>query len=159
MRAMKLLACLIIFWCDLGLAETKGQYQGTEPNVELRISVDRRIFLGEREMEKMAYANKEEGIATLKENSIPILRGESIQLMVELIEPDGLVTDVTNSAKLIYNALGRINLKANSSGLVTALPNENPFALGKVFIIYNTPEKSGYNKIFFDIKSPAHSDE
>ncbi|MEB0012316.1 hypothetical protein QN379_00500 [Glaciimonas sp. Gout2] len=154
MKKIALVFFVIILCSSQVFAESIRKYQGTGPNVELRISVDGRVFLGEREMEKIPFSSEEEAGVTINANTIPIISGKNVQVTVEMIEADGLVTDVTNSPNIIYNALGKVNLKANKSGLVTAISEKNILSLGEVFVIYNTSEKSGYNKIFFKIAQP-----
>jgi hypothetical protein len=141
-------------------AETTAKYLGTEPNVELRISVHQRLVLGERDMENMEkkglIKNEEQATAIINANIVPITMGRSLQLKVEMIEADGTITDITHSPATFYDVLGDgRDLQTNASGLITAIFSQEKILLtGEVFVIYGTPEKSGYNKVFFDIKPP-----
>ncbi len=141
-------------------AETSAKYPGTEPNVELRVSVENRPVLGERDMENMeregVVTTEEQARAIYEANIVPIAMGRSLQMKIEMIEAGGTITDVTHSPTIFYEILGeRGDLTTNASGLITAaFRREKTLLTGKVFIIYGTPEKSGYNKIFFNIEPP-----
>lgn len=150
-----LLLCPAITW-----AETSANYSGKEPNIELRISIDNRPVLGERDMENMErqglVTTQEQARAIYEANIVSIAMGRSLQLKVDMIEADGTITDVTHSPATLYDVIGlRGDLTTNASGLITAaFRKEKNLLTSEVFIIYATPEKSGYNQIFFDLQAP-----
>ncbi|MFC5472574.1 hypothetical protein [Paraherbaspirillum soli] len=160
MNIVRFFCAALLLFPTMAWAEISTTYPGTGPNVELRISIDRRPVLGERDMESLErkglVTNTEQAGAIYEANIVPITMGRSLQLKVEMIEADGTITDVTHSPATLYDVIGeRGDLKTNASGLITAAFRQEKILLtGAVFIIYGTPEKSGYNKIFFGIKRP-----
>lgn len=142
-------------------AQTVGGYAGSAPNVELRISIDGRIILGEPDLLKMAATdNLDLKDNVIEKNAIPLEIGKSVQLKVELVEPNGIRNDVTAHPAMFYDPISDRSLSVTKEGLVTALPSTRSYDWGELFLVYNTPQKSGYNRIFFDIKpavtSPAN---
>lgn len=160
MKATSFFCAVLILCTTMAWSQTTTKYPGTEPNVELRISVNRHPVLGERDMENMErkglIENAEQARAIYQKNVISIMMGQSLQLKVDMIETDGTITDVTHSPATLYNVLGDgRDLITNTSGLITAVFSQEKYLLtGEVFIIHETPEKSGYNMMFFDVKRP-----
>ena len=157
MKATKFFYAVLLSCSAMAQADTITEYPGTEPNIELRISIGKRHVLGERDMErKKLITNAEQAGAIYEANVIPITMGRSLQLKVEMIETDGTITDVTHNPATLYDVIDMDgNLKINASGLVTAAFSQEKILLTEeVFIIYGTPEKSGYNILFFNIKRP-----
>lgn len=148
-------AVLLSTACAVSIAQTPGGYTGSEPNVELRVSVNGQTVIGTRELEKMRLSDDAVARA-IEQNAIPMARGTSVQLKVEVIEPNGIANDVTASPATIYSVVSTKSLAVTGQGLATALPGDQPSELGDLFVFYNTPQKSGFNRILFRIQIVAN---
>ncbi|WP_098494326.1 hypothetical protein [Collimonas sp. PA-H2] len=136
--------------CALGASI--GGYVGDAPNVELQVSIDGQTILGERELEKLSLSATEAELRTaFDQNIIRLVRGQSVQLTVEMVERNGTRSNVMANPALFYEAVGKDTLSVSKEGLVTALPESSGSTLGQLLVLYNTPEKSGFNYIYFDI--------
>ncbi|SFH83674.1 hypothetical protein SAMN04515618_10442 [Collimonas sp. OK307] len=129
-----------------------GGYRGDAPNVELRISINGQAVLGERELEELSLSATEQELRVAFDQSLTSLtRGQSVQLTVEMIESNGIRSDVTANPAMFYDAVGRDTLSVSNDGFVTALPDSSGSVIGQLLVLYNTPEKSGFNYVYFDI--------
>lgn len=135
-------------------ADVIGGYIGDAPNVELRVSVNGRIILGEQDLEKILIKELEtkdtlpEDSDLIEQNAISLSLGESIQLKVEMIEPNGTVTDITTNPAIFYEVIGTEALSITQQGLLTALTNAHLPKLSQILIVYNTRTRSGFNYLF-----------
>lgn len=129
-----------------------GGYEGDTPNVELQVSVNGQSIAGERELEKLSSTVTEQELrAAFDQSLIPLTKGQSVQLTVEMIEPNGMRSDVTANPAMFYNAVGKGALSVSNDGLVTALSDNSGVTIGQLLVLYNTPEKSGFNYVYFDM--------
>lgn len=129
-----------------------GGYEGDTPNVELQVSINGQVIAGERELEKLSSTITEQELrAAFDKSLIPLTKGQSVQLTVEMIESNGMRSDVTANPAMFYDAVGRDALSVSKDGLVTALSDNAGATIGQLLVLYNTPEKSGFNYIYFDM--------
>ncbi|GAC1546953.1 MAG: hypothetical protein NVS3B11_04410 [Collimonas sp.] len=148
---MIILLCLV---ASSALGAAIGGYSGDVPNVELRISINGQAVLGERELEELSLSATEQQLRTAFDQSLtPLIRGQSVQLTVEMIESNGIRSDVTANPAMFYDAVGKDALSVSNDGLVTALPDSSGSTIGQLLVLYNTPEKSGFNYVYFDMDS------
>ena len=127
-----------------------GGYEGDAPNVELQVSINGQAIAGERELEKLSSTVTEQELrAAFDQSLIPLTKGQSVQLTVEMIEPNGMRSDVTANPAMFYDAVGRDALSVSNDGLVTALSDNSGVTIGQLLVLYNAPEKSGFNYVYF----------
>ncbi|WP_150118840.1 hypothetical protein [Collimonas fungivorans] len=129
-----------------------GGYEGDAPNVELQVSINGQAVAGERELEKLSSTLTEQELrAAFDKSLIPLTKGQSVQLTVEMIESSGMRSDVTANPAMFYDVVGRDVFSVSNDGLVTALSDNSGVTIGQLLVLYNTPEKSGFNYVYFDI--------
>jgi hypothetical protein len=117
----------------------------------LRVYVDGKRILGEADLMNKKFANDAESMATFKRNIISIRRNASVALLVEKVNRNGQVIDVTKDARTRYQSLAPFRLSVSSDGIITAAPTpEAPFMLGGDLAILIQYEGQGaaWNKVF-----------
>lgn len=132
--------------------------------VDLLIYVDgKKILSGMELAEETAERgsiDEEERVEILKKGDIPIRKGQSVQLTVEMIEKNGAVTDVTNSPYIYYQSNAPWRFTVSKNGLITAKPapgrelDESDFkriSLGSLSMMFKHGHKVGYNSIMINV--------
>lgn len=125
---MKTITQLIYFFLISFSMLVRAETALPETNVDMLIYIQGKQILGEQDFSKIKLekGDKFDEAAlqqALKKNTVPIRRGESVQLKVERVGKDGVPVDITYNPATVYESTGPWSLTVTEGGLVTAAPD------------------------------------
>lgn len=101
------------------LAFTANAQDDGRPTWSLRASIAGQDLIGEWELSQLSSgASKEEVLSSALVSQVGVAQGAALQIQVKLVNPSGVVTDVTGSPKLMYRPKACLTVAANGTATV-----------------------------------------
>lgn len=108
----------------MALAFGSSAQSDERPDWSIRASIGNVDLIGEWELsELLSDASSEEVLAGAAVSQVGVKRNSSFQVNVQLVSPNGAVTDITGSSKLMYRPKACMTVASN--GVATVVPGEN----------------------------------